>query len=119
VATSKPETSATSVLRHLGLHRHFRTVCGDTADGARGSKAFVIGEVLARLDNPDPARVIMVGDRSHDVLGAAAHGIRCIGVLWGYGSPAELTAAGASPLCADAAELSSVLERFVVGTRLS
>ena len=37
----------------------------------------------------------MVGDRKHDVLGAAAHGIDAAGVLYGYGSREELTAAGA------------------------
>ena len=37
----------------------------------------------------------MVGDRRHDVEGAAAFGIDCVGVLYGYGSREELTAAGA------------------------
>lgn len=39
--------------------------------------------------------VIMVGDREHDVLGAAKVGLNSIGVLYGYGSREELTAAGA------------------------
>ena len=38
----------------------------------------------------------MIGDREHDVLGAACFGIDSIGVLWGYGSREELTAAGAT-----------------------
>jgi phosphoglycolate phosphatase-like HAD superfamily hydrolase len=32
-----------------------------------------------------PERVLMVGDRSHDVDGAAAHGIDTVVVGWGYG----------------------------------
>ena len=40
----------------------------------------------------------MVGDRDHDVEGALHNGIDCIGVTWGFGSPAELTDAGAAVL---------------------
>jgi phosphoglycolate phosphatase len=40
----------------------------------------------------------MVGDRSHDMIGARANGVRGIGVLWGYGSREELEAAGADAL---------------------
>jgi phosphoglycolate phosphatase len=37
----------------------------------------------------------MVGDRSHDAVGAAAHGLPCLGVAWGYAEPGELEDAGA------------------------
>jgi phosphoglycolate phosphatase len=100
VATSKPEVHAIEIVRHLGFADHFETVCGDTLDGGRGSKALVVGETLSRLGNPDPRSLLMIGDRSHDVLGAAAHQVRCAGALWGYGTAAELTAAGALTLCA-------------------
>ena len=69
----------------------------------------MVGEVLRRLGDPDPATVLMVGDRSHDVLGAAAHGLDCAGALWGYGSAAELTAAGALRLCAKPSEVLDLL----------
>jgi phosphoglycolate phosphatase len=39
---------------------------------------------LAQLQ-PLPERVLMVGDRRHDVEGAAAHGIDAVVVGWGYG----------------------------------
>lgn len=39
--------------------------------------------------------VVMVGDREHDMLGAVKVGLASIGVLYGYGSKEELTAAGA------------------------
>ena len=32
----------------------------------------------------------MIGDRSHDVLGAKANGMAAIGVTYGYGSREEL-----------------------------
>ena len=39
----------------------------------------------------------MIGDRSHDIVGASANGVASIGVLWGYGDLAELTQAGRGP----------------------
>jgi phosphoglycolate phosphatase len=109
VATSKPEPHASRIVTHLGLAGFFTTICGDTLDGARDSKALVVGEALRRLGDPDPATVLMVGDRSHDVLGAAAHGLSCAGALWGYGSATELTGAGALRLCAKPSEVLDLL----------
>lgn len=111
VATSKPEYSAVPIVEHLGLAGFFETVGGDTAAGARPSKACVIAEVLVRLGRPDPDTVLMVGDRSHDVVGARAHGIACAGAGWGYGLPGELRAAGADPVCASPAALGQLFAR--------
>jgi phosphoglycolate phosphatase len=85
-------------------------VCGDTVDGSRDSKTLVIGEALNRLADPPAGSVLMVGDRSQDVLGAAAHGLACAGALWGYGSVAELSAAGARRLCRQPAEVLDLIE---------
>jgi phosphoglycolate phosphatase len=38
-----------------------------------------------RSRNWSHCRVLMVGDRSHDVEGAAEHGIDTVVVGWGYG----------------------------------
>ncbi|HEX2904040.1 MAG TPA: HAD hydrolase-like protein [Jatrophihabitans sp.] len=110
VATSKPEPHSVRIVEHLGLAQHFEFVCGDTVDGQRDSKALVVGEALRRLGNPDPAAVLMVGDRSHDVLGAAANGVACAGVLWGYGSRVELESAGALAVCARPAEVRGLVQ---------
>jgi phosphoglycolate phosphatase len=37
----------------------------------------------------DTSNPVMVGDRLHDVLGAAEHGVPTILVDWGYGEPVE------------------------------
>ena len=39
---------------------------------------------------------VLVGDRAQDVLGAAAHGLPCIGAGWGPAEDGELEAAGAA-----------------------
>ena len=41
-----------------------------------------------------PACAVMIGDRSVDILAARANGLASVGVLWGYGSRAELEKAG-------------------------
>ena len=109
VATSKPEQYAVPIVEHLGLLDYFDTVAGDELDGSLRTKALVIGKALARLGNPAPPTVIMIGDRSHDVLGAREHGIDCIGVRWGYGLPGELDEARPLRICASPADVASVL----------
>ncbi len=110
VATSKPEFYAMPIVEHLGIVEFFTTVAGDALDGSRDSKAKVIAEALRRLGSPDPVDVLMLGDRSHDVDGARAHSIDCLGAGWGYGSAAEL--AGAVETFATPRELLGAHERL-------
>lgn len=85
VATSKAEPSANRILTHFGLAKYFEVIAGASPDGVRSSKADVVAHALAQLE-PLPERVLMVGDRSHDVEGAAEHGIDTVVVGWGYGA---------------------------------
>lgn len=107
LATSKPLPTATQVVEHFDLARHFTVLGGATFDARIDTKAQVIGSVLAQL--PDPGRLVMVGDRAEDVLGAATYGIDCIGAGWGYGSEPELTGAGASAYARTVDELRGLL----------
>ncbi|AQA06628.1 hypothetical protein BVC93_22835 [Mycobacterium sp. MS1601] len=83
VATSKNEITARRILEHFALDKYFEVIAG--ADGTRSEKADVVAHALAQL-GPLPERVLMVGDRRHDVEGAAVHGINTVVVGWGYGS---------------------------------
>ena len=91
LATSKPELPATLILEHFSIASCFDVITGASADEVRSAKADVVAEAIVRLKaiGADVSNPIMVGDRSHDVHGAAAHGIPTIFVEWGYGSPAE------------------------------
>jgi phosphoglycolate phosphatase len=84
VATSKLEPTAQRILAHFGLDQRFEVIAGASPDGDRKTKVEVLGHALDQLQ-PLPERVLMVGDRSHDVDGAAAHGIDTVVVGWGYG----------------------------------
>ena len=85
VATSKAEPTARRILEHFGLDEHFDVIAGASVDGVRATKSEVVAHALAQLA-PLPERVVMVGDRAHDVEGAAAHGIGTVVVDWGYGT---------------------------------
>jgi phosphoglycolate phosphatase len=91
LATSKPELPATNMLNAYGLSRYFDVITGASDDETRSAKADVVAEALRRLAaiGADVSRPVMVGDRIHDVEGAAAHNVPTIYVEWGYGSPAE------------------------------
>jgi phosphoglycolate phosphatase-like HAD superfamily hydrolase len=84
VATSKLEPTARRILAHFDLEQHFEVIAGACPDGSRKTKVEVLAHALDQL-RPLPERVLMVGDRSHDVAGAAEHGIDTVVVAWGYG----------------------------------
>jgi phosphoglycolate phosphatase len=93
VATSKPHVYATQIVVHFGLAPLFEQVYGSELDGTRVDKGDLIAHALAE-EKLDPVRVVMVGDREHDVIGARRNGVRAICVTYGYGSEAELRAHG-------------------------
>jgi phosphoglycolate phosphatase len=111
IATSKPELFAERILEHFGLAKHFAFIGGATMDSSRAAKADVIAHTLAHLDDVDLATTVMIGDRLHDMHGAAAHRLPAYGVLWGYGSLTELTDAGALATVVHPSELAELLLR--------
>lgn len=94
VATSKPTVYAKQIVEHFGLQPYFRAVHGSELDGTRSDKTVLIAHILKR-EAIAPSETRMVGDREHDMIGAKANGVCGIGVLWGYGTQAELEASGA------------------------
>jgi phosphoglycolate phosphatase len=99
VATSKAHVFADRIIDHFDLRRHFERVFGAELDGTRADKSDLLAHAL-KTTSVDPSRAVMIGDRSHDMIGARNNGMQGIGVLYGYGSEQELIAAGASHLCA-------------------
>lgn len=99
VATSKPEHTAVEVLERLGVRRYFCVVSGASRDETISDKAAIVGEALRRLheNGVDTSNPVMVGDRVHDLVGAAKHGVPTVLVRWGYGEDWEHTDAIASP----------------------
>lgn len=109
VATSKPREIAVEVLEQTGLAPLVDAVAGPGLDERDAAKDLVIASALVQHGHPAPERIVMVGDRSFDVVGARAHGINAIGVLWGFGDAAELAEAGAAAIAATVPVLGSLL----------
>jgi phosphoglycolate phosphatase len=99
VATSKPHVFAERIIDHFGLRDHFERVFGSELDGTRVDKSHLL-EYALKETSVDPAKTLMIGDRSHDMVGAKNNGMKGIGVLYGYGSRDELLEAGAHHVCA-------------------
>jgi len=99
VATSKPHVFAERIIAHFGLRPHFEDVFGSELDGRRVDKSDLLQYALKQAA-VDPAKTLMIGDRSHDMVGAGNNGMTGIGVLYGYGGRQELIGAGALHLCA-------------------
>lgn len=66
-------------MEHFDLDQYFEYVAGMELDGGRGSKAEVIGYLIDTCRMQDKKRILMIGDREHDVLGAKQEGLDCMG----------------------------------------
>ncbi|HEX9086462.1 MAG TPA: HAD hydrolase-like protein [Arthrobacter sp.] len=119
VATQKPEGLARTVLEHHGIAALFHTIRGAAADesaaaGVPSGKSGIVAAALTDLSTRhglDTHRAVMVGDRAQDVAGAAANGLDCIGVGWGFAPDGELDAAGAVEIVHSSAALHEAIAR--------
>ncbi|MCU1541946.1 MAG: haloacid dehalogenase [Arthrobacter sp.] len=127
VATQKPEGLARTVLEHHGIADHFGTIRGSAADetaeaeaSAPAGKAAIVAAALADLGARSAVELrqaVMVGDRAQDVAGAAANGLECIGVGWGFAPDGELREAGAAEIVQTTTALhQTILQRDAAGT---
>ncbi len=103
VATSKPHVHARRIVEHFGMGDYIDDVFGCELDGTRAQKAALLEYAIARY--PGDVDRTMVGDRKHDLIGAAANDMRPVGVSYGYGTVEELKGAGAVAIATTPAEL--------------
>lgn len=112
IATSKPEVFARQIAVHFGFDSYFEFIGGSMLDGGRVRKAEVIEYVLDGCGVKDKGRVLMVGDREHDIIGSKEAGVRSVGVLYGYGSRQELEGAGADFIATVPGDILSIVEKI-------
>ncbi|MEV5050415.1 HAD hydrolase-like protein [Arthrobacter sp. LAR12-1-1.1] len=129
VATQKPEGLARTVLAHHGIAGLFHSIRGSAADEAAAGpgsasvpeetvpegKAGIVAAALSDLAVAGPTaagRAVMVGDRAQDVAGAAANGLDCIGVGWGFAPDGELHTAGAIEIVHNTTALHATINRL-------
>lgn len=109
IATSKPELFARRIVQHLHMSEMFEYIAGASMDGKIIKKSDVIAYAMKEIGADDPSRILMVGDRKFDVIGARTNGIKTAGVLYGYGSYPELLDAGADYIAKNVSELAEVI----------
>jgi len=108
VVTAKNEPHARKIVDHLPFGHRFDDVIGATLDGRISHKDQLIAEALRRFEL-DAGSCWMIGDRRMDIEGARHHGMRNVGVLWGFGGEAELRQAGALHFASTPGELPALL----------
>ena len=109
VATSKPEHMAKKILAHFKLDDYFDDICGSCDDSNRNEKDEVIRYALEKHGITDLDDVLMVGDRKFDVIGAAKCGLKCMGVLYGFGDREELEQAGAAYIAETVEDMARII----------
>jgi phosphoglycolate phosphatase len=112
VCTAKPVGFAEKIIEHFDLSHMFERVYGADLEGKFDDKGLLIEHIIG-VEQIEPSRMIMVGDRANDMLAAAQHTIPGVGALWGYGLKDELMAAGASVLCVTPDDLVDAVQDLV------
>lgn len=89
VATSKRTANARMVLENTNLIDAFHIVSG--AEPGRMQKRHSIDTAREGLiaGGFDVSNAVMIGDRIHDIDGAAHFDMPCVAVAWGYGTADE------------------------------
>jgi phosphoglycolate phosphatase len=109
IATSKPQVFAQQILEYFDIAKYFTFIAGSNLDGALVKKDEVILHALQNCSIVDKSRVIMIGDRHHDIIGAKKVGIHSMGVLYGYGDRRELEEAGAEYIVETVSDIGKTL----------
>ena len=105
VATAKRVDFARQMLNDHGVAGHFDTISGASIDQRVTEKYDIMTAVFDNWASFDRHRTWMVGDRDYDIIAAVRHGVRPVGVTWGFGSEDELRSNGAEAVVAAAFEL--------------
>ena len=109
LATSKPEVYAKQILEYFKVDKYFTIVAGSNFEETRVKKGDVIKYALESAKISDLSKVIMVGDREHDIIGAKENNIKSIGVTYGYGDVIELTQARADYIANSTNQLLNII----------
>jgi len=113
VATSKPTEFSVEILKHFNLFQYFTAIIGSNLDGTRTDKGDVIEFALTNQSIDGRSRIVMIGDRKYDIIGAKRNGIDVIAVTYGYGGYDELVAAEPNYIVSSVEELSILLTKTI------
>lgn len=108
LGTSRKQSLACELLRHLSIDSLFDGIFGADEDGSRASKEEVLQKVIS--ESPSVDDVYMVGDTKFDILGGKHHHMKTIAVSYGYGDKEELKESRPDFLIDDFAKIPEILK---------
>ena len=90
VLSNKTETFSKEILKRLGLLKYFTAVWGgDTLDVKKPDPQTILS--LIKNVQADKSKTLMIGDSANDFKAAAAAGIKCAAVLYGYSTLGQIS----------------------------
>lgn len=110
IATSNPTPFAEKIVKTYGIEKYFYDICGSNMDGSRVLKEEIIAHVIEKNNINEIDKIVMVGDRIHDIIGAKKNNIDSIGVLYGYGTEEEINNAKPNYYAKTVNELKNLLK---------
>ena len=111
IATGKSRRGVARLFDKYNWHGAFATIQTADTNPSKPDPAMILTAMAET--GVEPARTIMIGDTSFDMVMARAAGVRAIGVAWGYHPVGALEAAGAGTIVHDFAGLRAALDRLL------
>ncbi|GJE55079.1 MULTISPECIES: HAD-IA family hydrolase [Methylobacterium] len=109
IATGKSRRGVDHLIDKHGWHGWFTTT--QTADDAPSKPDPTMLRLAMQEADISPARTVMIGDTTYDMMMAVSAGAAAIGVGWGYHPPGALFGAGAVTVVESADTLSDLFAR--------
>ncbi len=109
IASSKPEDFINIILNDTGLSKYFDVTSGSDPRYVESDKTTIVKNCIKKMNLNDDAKILMVGDRLYDIIGAHNAGLPCACVLFGYGSENEFLEYNADFIVKDDEELKNVI----------
>ena len=112
IVTSKPEVFVREISCRYSMDGLFHDITATSVSGKSESKAVRMGTLMKRYSMLSESTV-MVGDRHEDAEAAAANGVRCIGVGYGYDERDKLEKAACVKIAESFYEVCGILEKDI------
>jgi phosphoglycolate phosphatase len=111
VATNKG-LHVDKILEHFEVLEFFTSIEHYNEEKNVLNKETMIENILQNENITDKSKVVMIGDRDHDLGAAKKVGVQAVGVLYGFGNKEELEKCEPKHMVSNVAELHHVLHQF-------
>lgn len=109
IASSKPEDFINIILNNTRLNKYFDFNSGSDPRYVESDKTEIVKKCIRKMKLPENSKILMVGDRFYDIVGAHNAGIECAAVLFGYGNPEEFKKYKVEYIVKDVNELKNII----------